>query len=54
MSEGIKEGTKESVADCKTTGIAILIITDDYVSREIFNGKMLDLAQNLTFLRFSP
>lgn len=45
MSDGLKEGTKEAVAECKTAGIATVMITGDHVRTAFSIAKKLGIAE---------
>lgn len=45
MSDGLKEGTKEAVAECREAGIATVMITGDHVRTAFSIAKKLGIAE---------
>lgn len=47
MSDGLKEGVKEAVEECRTAGIATVMITGDHVRTAFSIAKKLGIAQDM-------
>ena len=48
LSDGIKEGVQEAVADCKRAGIATVMITGDHVRTAYSVAKKLGIAEDMS------
>lgn len=47
MIDGLKEGVKDAVNECKTAGISTVMITGDHVRTAFSIAKKLNIAQNM-------
>lgn len=47
MYDGLKEGVKQAVADCRTAGIATVMITGDHVRTAFSIAKKLNIAKSV-------
>lgn len=47
MIDGLKEGVKQAVAECKTAGISTVMITGDHVRTAFAIAKKLGIAENM-------
>ena len=48
LSDGIKEGVKEAVADCRRAGVATVMITGDHVRTAFSVAKRLGIAEDMS------
>ena len=48
LSDGIKEGVKEAVADCKRAGVATVMITGDHVRTAFSVAKKLGITSDMS------
>lgn len=48
MIDGLKEGVKEAVAECKTAGVATVMITGDHVRTAFAIAKNLGIASDMS------
>lgn len=47
MYDGLKEGVKQAVADCRTAGITTVMITGDHIRTALSIAKKLGIAQSV-------